>query len=314
MRDLLRLSLKAALMFNILFNASFLLFSLGTAAAFAVGAWLFEKQLLTIGTVYIIFYYTNMLQQPIQQITHEMESLQHAGAGLVRIQELLRMRSQLQQAEDGRLLPPGALAVEFRNVCFGYEGVLSGARQRATSTLGEGGAEQTAGAERGRGPVGARHASPDGQDDLRQAGEPGKEMVLHDVSFRLEPGSVLGLLGRTGSGKTTLTRLLLRLYDPDSGHVFLGDATFTADARQVPLRHLRQRVGMVTQNIQLFHGTVRDNLTLFDTDVPEERILGVMADLGHHARLGWRRPLGGRSAVARLCPHLSAGSGIGHPG
>jgi ABC-type multidrug transport system fused ATPase/permease subunit len=280
MRELLRLSLKAALMFNILFNASFFLFALGTAAAFAVGAWLFEKQLLTIGTVYIVFYYTNMLQRPIQQITHEMDSLQHAGAGLVRIQELLRTRSRLQQADDGRLLPPGALAVELRNVCFGYEEAVSAPRDRARSGLGGGEAEQTAGTECSRGPGEGAEEQRAGEDDLQRAGEPGREMVLQDVSFRLEPGSVMGLLGRTGSGKTTLTRLLLRLYDPNSGHVFLGDAASSVDARQVPLRHLRQRVGMVTQNIQLFHGTVRDNLTLFDTGVPEERIRAVMADLG----------------------------------
>jgi ATP-binding cassette subfamily B protein len=89
------------------------------------------------------------------------------------------------------------------------------------------------------------------------------------------------LLGRTGSGKTTLTRLIFRLYDPDQGGVYLGyDGGDLTDVRQVPLFHLRHRVGMVTQNIQLFNASVRDNLTFFDRDIPDERILQVLRDLG----------------------------------
>jgi ATP-binding cassette subfamily B protein len=108
-----------------------------------------------------------------------------------------------------------------------------------------------------------------------------KDLVLHDISFHLHPGTVLGLLGRTGSGKTTLTRLIFRLYDPDQGGVFLGhDGDGLIDVRHIPLLHLRHRVGMVTQNIELFNASVRDNLTFFDRDIPDERILQVLRDLG----------------------------------
>jgi ATP-binding cassette, subfamily B, bacterial len=83
--------------------------------------------------------------------------------------------------------------------------------------------------------------------------------VLDGVSFTLEAGKVLGVLGRTGSGKTTLTRLLFRLYDVDEGSITLHGR----DLRTAPLSDLRQHVGMVTQDVQLFEATVRDNLTLF---------------------------------------------------
>jgi len=83
-------------------------------------------------------------------------------------------------------------------------------------------------------------------------------------------------LGRTGSGKSTLGRLLLRLYDPTGGHLQVGGVA-PAD---VPLQTYRQRVGMVTQDVQLFHATVRDNLTFFDPTVEEGHILTVIADLG----------------------------------
>ncbi len=100
--------------------------------------------------------------------------------------------------------------------------------------------------------------------------------VLRDVSVSLEPGRVLGVVGRTGSGKTTLTRLLLRFYDPLAGVVRLGGV----DLRAVSLAAVRARIGLVTQEVHLFHASVRDNLTLFDDGVPDEQISAVLGTLG----------------------------------
>jgi ABC-type multidrug transport system fused ATPase/permease subunit len=99
--------------------------------------------------------------------------------------------------------------------------------------------------------------------------------VLRDVSFALAPGEVLGVLGRTGSGKTTLTRLLLRLSDPASGSVCLGGI----DLRSALSASLRARVGMVTQEVQLFHASLRDTLTFFDRAVPDEQIIQALHEL-----------------------------------
>jgi len=95
------------------------------------------------------------------------------------------------------------------------------------------------------------------------------EVVLRDVSFEVAPGRVVGLLGRTGSGKSTIARLITRLYEPQSGTVSLGGVP-TWDAH---LGEFRKRVGMVTQDVQLFRASVRDNLTFFDSSVPDERIM-----------------------------------------
>ena len=248
MRELLRRSLKAGLMINILFNTTFLLFTLGNAAAFAVGAWLFRAGAITIGSVYIIFYYTTMLERPIQQIIRQMEVLQKAGASIIRIRELLSTSSSLLdgKTDPSGALPPGPLAVQFQDVSFGYA---------------DGGPAMV--------PAESQAASPTDKD-----------MVLQDLSFHLPPGRVLGLLGRTGSGKTTLTRLLFRFYDPDRGQVGLGDGGRLVDVRTVPLANLRGRVGMVTQNVQLFHATVRDNLTFFDDRVSDHKIRQVIHELG----------------------------------
>ncbi|HUG13853.1 MAG TPA: ABC transporter ATP-binding protein [Thermomicrobiales bacterium] len=100
--------------------------------------------------------------------------------------------------------------------------------------------------------------------------------ALRDISLRLEPGRVLGVVGRTGSGKTTLTRLLLRFYDPDTGAVRLGGI----DARDVRIDAVRARIGLVTQDVHLFNASVRANLTLFDDSVPDERLNAVLETVG----------------------------------
>jgi ABC-type multidrug transport system fused ATPase/permease subunit len=102
------------------------------------------------------------------------------------------------------------------------------------------------------------------------------EAVLRDVTLRLEPGRSLGLVGRTGSGKTTIARLLLRLYDASDGAVVVGGV----DVRAVASPSLRARVRLVTQDVQLFAADLRDNLTLFARDVPDARLVGVIDDLG----------------------------------
>lgn len=106
--------------------------------------------------------------------------------------------------------------------------------------------------------------------------------VLQNVSFELPPGQVLGLLGRTGSGKTTLTRLLFRLYDVDEGALRLGGV----DVRDLSLLQLRQSVGLVTQDVQLFAASVRDNLTFFRSHdegaapLADEALLAALESVG----------------------------------
>ena len=100
--------------------------------------------------------------------------------------------------------------------------------------------------------------------------------VLRDLSFRIQPERTLGLLGRTGSGKTTITRLLFRLYDPDAGTVTI-DGVDLATARAADVR---RRVAMVTQDVHLFRASLRDNLALFANDIDDRAITDVLEELG----------------------------------
>ena len=103
----------------------------------------------------------------------------------------------------------------------------------------------------------------------------GSDAVLTGLSFALQPGSVLGLLGRTGSGKTTLARLIFRLYDPKSGYIEIN----SADIRNAQLETLRRSIAIVTQDVQLFRASVRDNLTFFDRSIPDAQILATLEEL-----------------------------------
>jgi ATP-binding cassette subfamily B protein len=200
------------------------LFGLGMAVALALSAMLYREGTLTIGAVFLVFRYTEMLRQPTEQIRNEVQDLQQAGASLGRIEGLLHHQSRLTDGPGDRL-PPGPLAVDVDQVWFGYE-----------------------------------PANP----------------ILRSVTLHLAPQRVLGILGRTGSGKTTLTRLLPRVYDPDAGVVRLGGV----DLRTVSVAAVRSRVGLVTQEAHLFNASVRDNLTLFDDSVPDERLSDVLISLG----------------------------------
>ena len=239
MREWLHKTLRAGLLTSITTNATATLVFVAPTVAMAVGAYLYQRGELTIGGVYLAFFYASMLTTPISQITLQMQDLQRAGASVSRVRDLLATQSRIPQRSTAADLPPGALAVHFEAVSFGYRQGLT-----AAGTPAEGEA---------------------------------KDLVLCDITFRLAPGQVLGLLGRTGSGKTTLTRLLLRFYDPDQGTIRLGPHL---DPRDLPLAALRRRVGLVTQEIQLFHATVRDNLTFFDSSAADERIVQVLRELG----------------------------------
>lgn len=197
--------------------------SLGDALAFLLGALFFRRGLMTLGAVYLIFSYIQLISQPLEMIRNHLQELQRASAGISRILELRTLRPTIVDG-PGEVLPPGPLAVEFAGVSFGY-----------------------------------------GDDDL----------ILRDISFTLTPGRVLGLLGRTGSGKTSLTRLLMRLYDPTTGSITLA-GTAMNDLR---LADLHRRVAVVTQDVQLFNASLRDNLTLFGAGIADARLVAVLDEL-----------------------------------
>ena len=247
-RQLYLKSRAAGIQGSRMWSASMALFTIGYTLALGLGAYLYMGGAVTIGTVYLFFQYTELLRRPLEQIADQLRELQRASAGVGRIVALAQLGPTLHDGA-GAALPDGALAVEFGRVSFGYDD------------------ESAPGADR---------QPPSAGDLPAPYGSQTAPVVLADVSFALAPGRVLGLLGRTGSGKTTLTRLLFRLYDPTDGAIRLGGA----DLRALTLADLRARVGIVTQDVQLFGASIRDNLTLFDRRIDDARIMAALAELG----------------------------------
>lgn len=124
------------------------------------------------------------------------------------------------------------------------------------------------------------------------------EPVIKALTFRIRSGMTLGILGRTGSGKTTISRLLFRLYDPQAGTISLSGAPL----REMQLQELRRRIGLVTQDVDLFDASVRENVALFDESVRDDAILRAIEDLG---LLDWYERL-----PAGLDTRLHGGSGL----
>jgi ABC-type multidrug transport system fused ATPase/permease subunit len=214
---------KVGMMFVVLRSVGGLLLFLARTTPLVIGYYLFQREAITVGTIYLLVYYTNLLARPIRELNRQVENLQNIGASTERLADLRRIKSKLEDGPGARL-PRGPLSLTFDDVSFAYV------------------------------------------DD---------EAVLEDLSFQLKPRAALGLLGRTGSGKTTLARLVFRLYDPTAGRITLDGV----DIRKTRLKDLRQRVAIVTQDVQLFQASVRDNLTFFDQSIPDDRILDVIEEL-----------------------------------
>lgn len=103
-----------------------------------------------------------------------------------------------------------------------------------------------------------------------------EDMVLQNISFHLQQGKKIGLIGHTGSGKTTLARLIFRLYDPTDGSITINGI----NSQEFPLKELRQNIAYVTQEVELFKASVKDNITFFSDEIPEEVIRSVFEDIG----------------------------------
>jgi ATP-binding cassette subfamily B protein/ATP-binding cassette subfamily C protein len=253
-REMYQRSIKAGMKVNVMLNSMFLIFAIGTAVSLGVGGTLYLREIITIGTVYIAYQYNQMLQRPLEDISRQIANVQKALASTRRIFELMGIESRIKSPSAMpavSLLSDGKpLAVQFDHVSFYYD----------DAPRMDGGKTAT----------------------LENAAAPVKsENVLEDIHFTLSPGEVLGLLGRTGSGKTTLTRLIFRLYEPQQGQIRLGKTIDAwASLKEIPLPLLRDQIGMVTQSIELFHASVRDNLTFFATDISDERILSTLHMLG----------------------------------
>ncbi len=211
--------------------------AIGVILAVSSGYLLYTAGAVTIGTVYLFVHYVTLLDQPIWALTRQLENFQTIGACVERLTELRKIQPKVLSAipERSAQMPAGS---------SGSAGITASK------------------------PIGLVF------DDVKFSYND-TDAILNGLSFDLQPGRVLGLLGRTGSGKSTITRLIFRLYDPSNGVVRVDGQ----DARQINLQSLRRCIGIVTQEVQLFRASVRDNLTYFDGSISDDQIIQVLEEL-----------------------------------
>jgi ATP-binding cassette subfamily B protein len=245
------------------FLALSLVSAVGTALVFWVGGQYVLRGVFTIGTIVAFSAYLTDLYGPLMSMTNARVEFATSMVSFERVFEVLDLPIEIKDSEQAIALGEIEGHVRFANVCFSY-----------TSEDGH-----PAGLEELRRFGWGGHASyvPPKKDRKEMNGSEGEELddavrwALQDVSFEIKPGQVAALVGPSGAGKTTITYLLPRLYDPTEGQIFL-DGT---NLRGIKLDDLAQQVGMVTQETFLFHTTLRENLLYAKPDATQDELVRV---------------------------------------
>ncbi|WP_344155069.1 ABC transporter ATP-binding protein [Nocardioides koreensis] len=210
--------------------------ALATALVYGVGGQLAVSDALTVGTLTALATLLLRLLGPLQGLSNVRIDVMTALVSFERVFEVLDLPSLIQEKPDAVALEPGAARLEFDHVAFSYP------RADAISLAS---LEVVA------------------RQDSRDTGQ-----VLSDIGFVAEPGQMVALVGPSGAGKTTVTHLVARLYDVESGAVRVGGH----DVRDVTLQSLEDAVGYVTQDAHMFHDTIRANLLYARPEASDEEV------------------------------------------
>lgn len=282
------LGIRTAMLGRVFFTALTLVASLATALVYGVGGNLAVRDTLTIGTLLALVALLGRLYGPLTALSNVRVDVMTALVSFERVFEVLDLEPMIQDRPDAKPLPDDVSAsVTFDEVAFAYPT----ADQVSLASL----------------------------ESVAVLDKRASSQVLHDVSFTVEPGHMVALVGPSGAGKTTITNLVARLYDVTGGAVRVGGH----DVREVTLESLHDAIGYVTQDAHMFHDTIRANLVYAKPDATEDEMIEaldsaqvwdlvstlpdgldtVVGDRGHRLSGGERQ----RLAIARLllkAPHI----------
>ncbi|UNQ41178.1 ABC transporter ATP-binding protein/permease [Prescottella equi] len=234
------IGVRTAMLQSLFVTALTLVSALALALVYGLGGFYALRGQLEAGAVVSLALLLTRLYSPLTSLASARVDVMSAMVSFERVFEILDLKPLIADKPDAVEVPSGPVSVEFRNVGFAYPAAdkVSLASLEEVATL-----------------------------DTR-----GGSTVLHDVSFRVEPGQMVALVGSSGAGKSTIASLLPRLYDADSGAVLLAGT----DVRDLKSDSIRRTVGMVTQDGHLFHESVRANLLLARPGASEDELWEVL--------------------------------------
>ena len=240
-----RIGVRTAMGQWIFLTALTVVSSLALALVYGLGGWLALRGRLEPGTIVTLGLLLTRLYAPLTALASARVDAMTALVSFERVFEVLDLEPIITEKADAVRVPDGPVSIEFGNVHFAYPSAdrVSLASLEEVATL-----------------------------DTRSGVE-----VLHGVSFKVEPGQLVALVGSSGAGKSTIASLVPRLYDVDDGEVLLSGV----DVRDLSFDSLRETLGMVTQDGHLFHETIRENLRFAAPEATDDEIWESL----HKARL-----------------------------
>jgi ATP-binding cassette, subfamily B, bacterial len=236
------ISIKLAIYGRLFFTALTVVAVVASALAYGWGGVLAVRHVLDVGTVVALTAYLARLYAPLVGLSNVQVSIMTALVSFERVFEVLDLPPMIQESAEAVPIAPGPASIEFEHVAFRYPSAAEVSLASLESV-----------------------AVPDKRP---------QKTVLHDITFRIAPGQLVALVGPSGAGKTTITHLVPRLYDTQSGAVRISGA----NVRDLQLSSLNRRIGIVTQDAHLFHDTIRSNLLYAKPDATDEQIRSALRD------------------------------------
>jgi ATP-binding cassette subfamily B protein len=260
------IGVQRAVVGSVFFMILGLVSAVGTALVYGLGGYYVIQGSFTVGTIVAFGAYLGQLYGTLQGLASAPVDFSTSMVSFERVFELLDLPHDIVETKDARELKDVKGELEFDNVTFNYDIDESKLLKdvKRYGRMEDVGAVLSLG-DKGRGDNGnGNHSEEDAEAHTSQA----RDVALEGISFHAKPGQLIALVGPSGAGKTTLTYLIPRLYDPTSGIIRIDGHNL----KDVTLDSLSTAIGMVTQENYLFHDTVRTNLTYAKMDATQAEI------------------------------------------
>jgi len=274
------LGVNRAMWGSVFFAIMGLLSAVGTALVYGIGGYQAIQKIFTVGTIVAFGAYLNNLYGALQQLTNAPVDFATSLVSFERVFEIIDLPVEIDDKPGALVLTQARGELTFENVSFRYDagaknlltqvkrpGQMDGVMASLSGTRG-GAANRKANGVELNDQLTTNGSSPDDSEIEKAIRSQARETALEGISFSAAPGQLVALVGPSGAGKTTLTYLIPRLYEPNQGRILIDGH----DLRDVTLDSLSAQIGMVTQETHMFHDTIRTNLLFAKLDATQEQL------------------------------------------